>query len=124
MSEGPVRIRRSRARGWRMPENATYVGRPSRWGNPWYAVGTEVRMQGVTAELVWSRRFTPEDARALTVTTFRRWLDGDYPGAILLRARGAWISEHVGDLAGRDLACWCRPDEPCHADVLLEWANP
>jgi hypothetical protein len=27
------------------------------------------------------------------------------------------------ELKGRDLACWCKPDEPCHADVLLEIAN-
>lgn len=27
------------------------------------------------------------------------------------------------ELAGHDLACWCRPDQPCHADVLLELAN-
>ena len=27
------------------------------------------------------------------------------------------------ELAGRDLACWCPLDEPCHADVLLEVAN-
>lgn len=26
-------------------------------------------------------------------------------------------------LAGKDLACWCRLDQPCHADVLLELAN-
>ena len=24
---------------------------------------------------------------------------------------------------GRDLACWCPPGRPCHADVLLEVAN-
>jgi hypothetical protein len=28
------------------------------------------------------------------------------------------------DLAGRDLACWCPLNQPCHADVLLELANP
>jgi hypothetical protein len=28
------------------------------------------------------------------------------------------------ELAGRDLACWCPLDQPCHADVLLELANP
>jgi hypothetical protein len=28
------------------------------------------------------------------------------------------------ELAGRDLACWCRPAETCHADVLLEIVNP
>ena len=27
------------------------------------------------------------------------------------------------DLRGRDLACWCALDQPCHADVLLELAN-
>ncbi|WP_019732123.1 DUF4326 domain-containing protein [Mycobacterium avium] len=29
----------------------------------------------------------------------------------------------VDELAGHDLACWCPPDQPCHADVLLELAN-
>ena len=28
------------------------------------------------------------------------------------------------DLAGKDIACWCPLDQPCHADVLLELANP
>ena len=27
------------------------------------------------------------------------------------------------ELRGRDLACYCPLDEPCHADVLLEVAN-
>ena len=31
---GPVRVQRRRARGWRMPHGAVYVGRPGRWGNP------------------------------------------------------------------------------------------
>jgi hypothetical protein len=28
------------------------------------------------------------------------------------------------DLTGKDLACWCPLNQPCHADVLLELANP
>jgi hypothetical protein len=28
------------------------------------------------------------------------------------------------ELAGKDLACWCKPGEPCHADIWLEVANP
>jgi hypothetical protein len=32
------RIQRKRTKGWRMPENAVYVGRPTKWGNP-YQVG-------------------------------------------------------------------------------------
>jgi len=26
-------------------------------------------------------------------------------------------------LAGRDLACWCKPNDECHADILLAIAN-
>ena len=26
-------------------------------------------------------------------------------------------------LAGKNLACWCKPGSPCHCDVLLEIAN-
>ena len=29
----------------------------------------------------------------------------------------------LSELRGKDLACWCALDQPCHADVLLEWAN-
>lgn len=35
----PIRIQRKRAKGWRIPPSATYVGRPTKWGNP-YKVGT------------------------------------------------------------------------------------
>ena len=30
----PIRIQRKRTKGWRMPPNTVYVGRPSKWGNP------------------------------------------------------------------------------------------
>lgn len=31
----PKRIQRKRTKGWRMPEGAVYVGRPTKWGNPY-----------------------------------------------------------------------------------------
>ncbi len=31
--------------------------------------------------------------------------------------------QELAELAGKDLACWCPLDQPCHADVLLRWAN-
>jgi hypothetical protein len=34
MTDKPHRIQRKRTRGWRMPANTVYVGRPTRWGNP------------------------------------------------------------------------------------------
>lgn len=30
---------------------------------------------------------------------------------------------NLSELRGKNLACWCRLDQPCHADVLLEKAN-
>jgi len=35
----PIRIQRKRTKGWRMPENTVYVGRPSLWGNPYNGNG-------------------------------------------------------------------------------------
>jgi hypothetical protein len=35
-----------------------------------------------------------------------------------------WARINLKSLRGLNLACWCKIDEPCHADVLLELANP
>ena len=32
----PIRIQRKRTKGWRMPEGAVYVGRPSTWTAYWH----------------------------------------------------------------------------------------
>lgn len=117
MSE-PKRIQRKRVKGWRMPEGAVYVGRPSKWGNPFH-LGTP--FCGPTIRSV----HTPAEA----VAAFRAWLGRDTLHPMF------WdrdlIAAHVrikaslqrGDLTGHDLACWCPLDQPCHADVLLAVAN-
>ena len=51
------------------------------------------------------------DAVSRTVELFRREA-----------GRPSW-SARIAELRGRDLACWCPLDQPCHADVLLELAN-
>jgi hypothetical protein len=62
----------------------------------------------------WGNPFRVEVAgRQLAVDMYRNYVLGD---PILLAAIRS-------ELRGRDLACWCRPGEPCHADVLLELAN-
>ena len=90
----PRRIQRQRTKGWRMPEGAVYVGRPTRWGNP-FRVGDW-----------WFGRQT--DARE----TAQRF--GMY-AALRQRDEPEWLEA----LRKRDLACWCPLDQPCHADVLL-----
>jgi hypothetical protein len=33
------------------------------------------------------------------------------------------IARDIRQLRGKNLACWCKPGQPCHADILLELAN-
>ena len=95
MSEKPRRIQRKRIKGWKMPPNTVYVGRPSKWGNPWIP--------------------TSDSLREECVEHFRQWANGygnkrNKPFNVL-------------ELRGKNLACFCPLDQPCHADVLLELAN-
>jgi hypothetical protein len=101
----PRRIQRKRSKGWRMPEGAVYVGRPSKWGNPFLAKGIECsRSAAVEAFLDMLTRAPVGDGR---------WGQA-----------GETVHDTIRrELAGRDLACWCPLDAPCHADVLLKIAN-
>ena len=92
----PHRIQLSRRKGWRLPANTIVVARPTRWGNPFRAAA-------------------PAD-RAEAVQKYHCWL--------LHPARRNLRQEAGRCLRGANLACWCPPGEPCHADVLLKVANP
>lgn len=115
MSE-PQRIQRKRTKGWRMPEGAVYVGRPTRWGNPcrWFPMPAFDPSTGETtpADPVEARRISVNGFRSMLAEPDSRALNG-YPSDAEIRA----------ELAGRNLCCWCPLDQPCHADVLLEVAN-
>jgi hypothetical protein len=71
----PERIQRQRAKGWRMPEGAVYVGRPSRWGNPW-PVGMRTDVQPWLA-LALGQRADLAGRQASAVMAFRWWLTND-----------------------------------------------
>jgi len=109
----PQRIQRQRTKGWKAPPDAIYVGRPSVWGNPFAWTGTDGKAD-----------------RARAVQQYRTALNyGDGYSALLhyMHEHG-WhgaLDLHLVRtyLRGHDLMCWCRPADPCHADVLLEIAN-
>lgn len=110
----PKRIQRQRTAGWRMPENAIYVGRPTKWGNPWSVSGYfDAGWTGTTADAVAA---CVENHRAWMTRTKSTW-SGDVPTLNGLEP------PDISELRGKDLACWCPLDQPCHADVLLELAN-
>lgn len=121
----PKRIQRKRSRGWRMPEGAVYVGRPSRFGNPirW----DEYRKY---PSPYWPGSGEPleaDDMRRIPDAERRRWAVVDFKAALLYGIGELpgypSIEEIRRELAGKDLACWCPLDQPCHADTLLSLAN-
>ena len=126
----PVRIQLSRRKGWRMPENTVKVDRSTRWGNPW-KIGDN-RFDCAAND------FLPCVTSGDTVQAFRQFVDWDPSAPYFLPSgdggyleiSGGYSDEiHINRrsirkyLAGKNLACWCKPDDPCHADVLLEISN-
>ena len=119
----PQRIQRQRTPGWRMPADAIYVGRPTKWGNPinlsdvghqYPSLDDRAVAAGVVRDFqVLASRGRLAFPNWLSVDGTRGPVEWTYPSLNEIRA----------DLAGHDLVCWCPLDSPCHADVLLELAN-
>lgn len=110
MNEAPKRIWRRRVKGWRMPDNTVSVCRPGKWGNPFHVADVLDHYDG-----------DEDKAAADCVRSYRRWVEegtnycsDDAPPT---------IEEIKNELRGKNLACFCKPGTPCHADVLLEIAN-
>lgn len=113
----PVRIQLSRQKGWRMPPNTIKVDRTTRWGNPF-----------TVADAIDTGYAGKETVQQFVVDCFRDWIGLSSSGRNWWQGpvsdlRRAVIINEIGFLKGKNLACWCRPDQPCHADVLLHHAN-
>ena len=117
----PKRIQMSRQRPWRHEHpDAVIVARPSKWGNPWRVhrrgdVWSVVEPDGRAVPA--SASPTAKEAARLAVEWFSEASANGWEGV-------PFRGEIRAELAGKDLACWCPLDSPCHADVLLELANP
>lgn len=94
------RVQRKRTKGWEMPPNTVYVGRPSKWGNP-YRLGERFDIH--------SSKFTVQ-SRAECIRLYE----------LYLRQRVQKEPDFLDELEGKDLACWCPLDKACHADVILK----
>ena len=70
-----------------------YVSRPSKWGNP-YRIGADGNRDQVLKK-------------------YREYL----------AANPSLVEDAKKELRGKNLACWCKASEACHADILLEIAN-
>lgn len=106
----PKRIQLSRKKGWRKPAGAVVVARPGVFGNPF------------TFKAANDAGHTREGA----VFAFEDWLTGNpwaCPAGDAYDARRQRLLYALPTLRGKDLACWCPLDKPCHADVLIRLAN-
>ena len=102
MTTAPKRAQLSRSKGWRLPPGTVKVDRTTRWGNPW-----PIGRPGPDGDVMATAEQAADRYEMLG-------LDGDL----------AVTREDVRrELRGKDLACWCRLDQACHADVLLRVAN-
>lgn len=112
------RIQMRRTKGWKKPEGAVYVGRPSMDSNR-HMVVRDGRLWGVwiggTMDTVTCG--SRAEAHTLATALFRQDMEAARdrdPEAFALT---------VKRLRGRHLCCWCPPELACHADVLLECVN-
>jgi hypothetical protein len=109
-----------------MPPDTVKVDRSTGWGNPWFVGPGRVKLH--SGEVV---RIGPEITAEGAVDRFRRWM-----GCELGLQIGEMVRHPLFDLVicpgapptaeflrGKNLACWCALDAPCHADVLLKLAN-
>lgn len=118
----PQRIQLSRRKGYRKPEGAVVVSRPTRWGNPYR--WTEYRTVAYDAD---------GEAFRVSDSARRRYAVVDFE-ASLHPVHGYALSGYPSreeiqrELRGKDLACWCPLPAPgerdiCHAAALLRIAN-
>ena len=94
----PRRIQRKRAKGWKMPPHSKYVGRPTKYGNPFPLPLVPV----------------PDDHKIATVIYKGKLRRGQLPFTMADARR---------ELRGWNLVCWCPLTRACHVDVLLKVAN-
>jgi hypothetical protein len=119
----PSGIQLRRTRGFRLQAfsrslnglPAVKVDRTSPYGNPWRPMRfygkwvLEERRQGLHFAYMPGEFATQLEAVEFSLGLFRQMVEAD-PHPLL-------------GLRGKNLACWCALDQPCHRNVLLELAN-
>lgn len=119
----PVRVQLQRTKGWRMPPNTVSVARPSVWSNPYrvdvYGRSLALALFENSAQGYWDPNLIATISDELAATTYRlhcEWRARHHRHNPMETARIV--------LRGFNLACFCKADEPCHADFWLRVANP
>jgi hypothetical protein len=98
----PIGIQRKRDKGWKMPPKTISVTRPGLWGNH-HRVGADDCGDALTAVLRY---------------------ESDLLNMVSRDSKGTPLLHRISELKGWNLACYCKMGDPCHRDILLQYANP
>lgn len=108
-----MRVQRKRTKGFKLPPNTVCVSRPSKWGNPFdwrdwreswpFSHPTPNPPQDTIGRDTWCKNMATQEFKDALAT-----------GEIMLP---------LHELRGKNLACWCRRNQWCHGDILLDLAN-
>lgn len=126
----PARIQLQRTKGWRMPPATVKVDSSTRWGNPF---ASSERTADGQAYVILANGFQwlPDShwTEAGVVTMHEAWVRGQ---RVLDAETGDPLPAQIAKqlpappdlraLAGKNLACWCKHGQPCHAETLLRLA--
>lgn len=135
MKKYNLRVQRRRTRGFKMLEDVIYVGRGSKWGNPFKLCGDMIYVDAGHRRKILSKwvcygnqnpRFDGGGfVKADVVKLFRDLLMdvNSHETEPDIRNKFLFMRNRIRDLEGKKLACWCSLDSCCHADALIELAN-
>lgn len=115
----PVRIQRKRTKGWKAPEGAVYVGRGTVFGNP---IKVTAKCPAKHAAKMFRRMMKMSQMKLMESIKFEDGSEAPMDGLAAVIWRQT-VLKRLPELRGKDLMCFCALDQPCHADMLLEWAN-
>lgn len=122
----PKRIQLKRTKGWRMPANTIKVDRSTRWGNP-FRTGEQAAVRVFDMIDLHIDHISYVEANIVLTLQVGDINDCLRLFRIYSKAKAYHMTRGDTDpwkeLRGKNLACWCALDKPCHADVLLELAN-
>ena len=82
-----------------------YIGRGSKWGNPFRLGVDGTRKEVIDKHMAWLNEWLQNKKEII--------IDG---------YSNRWVIEHLGELNGEVLACFCKP-LPCHGDNLIKLLN-
>lgn len=77
------------------------IDRTTKWGNPYSSKPSKLA------------KFETNN-RKESIAKYKKWIT---------EGKGKYLLKHLNELKGKKIACWCKPNQSCHGDVLIELIN-